>query len=584
VPFAFGLAFFGSPLNVKRVLIACLVVALALSGVTVMLLPRRSAPAAPERFRLPWPVVRGAYHVHSRLSDGTGTLDEIAAAAAKASLQFVIVTDHGDGTRTPSAPEYRAGVLCLDGVEISTELGHLAVLGLPPTPYPLGGHPREVLEDVHRFGGFAIAAHPGSPKTELRWMDWEAPIDGLEWLNADSEWRDEFLGNLGRSLLTYAFRPTETLASLLDRPASVLKAWDRLQRTRRVPALAGADAHARLGFGQPREPYDNRVLARVPSYEVSFRAFVNHVILDAQLTGDAAVDAERILAAVREGRVFTSVDGEAGLAQFQVFATSGTRIARVGDYLDVEGNAAVVAQISAPDGTRLVLLKDGEPIYDAVSPEIRVDVGSQPGAYRVEAFLPVNLATSSVPWVLSNPIYVGLRDAHANAVVPATVPPVSSRTVLATTEWRTEASEGSTSVLTADAIDGGMPALKWQFSLAAGARGRQFAALSLPVARGLADQDRIQVRLKSDGERRLWAQLRAPLEQQGSERWGRTFHTVRTLTSLDLRFADFRRIDIPATGPAPLDRVDSILLVVDTLNSLPGTAGTIWISDLWLAR
>jgi len=30
--------------------------------------------------------------------------------------------------------------------------------------------------------------------------------------------------------------------------------------------------------------------------------------------------------------------------------------------------------------------------------------------------------------------------------------------------------------------------------------------------------------------------------------------------------------------------VDSILLVVDMLNSLPGTTGTIWISDLWLAR
>jgi hypothetical protein len=356
-----------------------------------------------------------------------------------------------------------------------------------------------------------------------------------------------------------------------------------LLSTRRVPALAGADAHARLGLGQPREPYDNRVLARVPSYEVSFRAFVNHVILDGPLTGDAAADGARVLSAVREGRVFTSVDGEAGLSQFQTFATSGASLARPGEYLDVEGNAAVAAQISAPEGTRLVLLKDGAPIYDAVSPEIRVDVGNQPGAYRVEAYLPAGLATSSVPWVLSNPIYVGLRHVHAKAVVPAVMPPVTSRTAFATTEWRAEASDGSTSVLTADVLDGGMPALKWQFTLASGARAGQYAALWFPVGRGLAGQDRIQVRLKSDADRRVWAQLRAPASG-GSERWGRTLYTNSSLTSHELRFADYRRLDAPATGPLPLDRVDSILLVVDMLNSLPGTTGTIWISDLWLAR
>ena len=115
-------------------------------------------------------------------------------------------------------------MLCIDGVEISTEFGHYVALGLPRTPYPLAGHPREVIEDVRRFGGFGIAAHPGSPNSELRWTDWDAPFDGLEWLNADSEWRDEFWTSLGRVLLTYAFRPVETLGGLLDRPGSVLAA------------------------------------------------------------------------------------------------------------------------------------------------------------------------------------------------------------------------------------------------------------------------------------------------------------------------------------------------------------------------
>ena len=54
--------------------------------------------------------VRGLLHVHSQLSDGRGSADDIAAAAARTGLQFVVLTDHGDGTRRPDAPAYRSGV------------------------------------------------------------------------------------------------------------------------------------------------------------------------------------------------------------------------------------------------------------------------------------------------------------------------------------------------------------------------------------------------------------------------------------------------------------------------------------------
>ena len=45
--------------------------------------------------------------------------------------KFVVFTDHGDATRTPDPPAYRSGVLCLDGVEISTNGGHYIALDLP---------------------------------------------------------------------------------------------------------------------------------------------------------------------------------------------------------------------------------------------------------------------------------------------------------------------------------------------------------------------------------------------------------------------------------------------------------------------
>src|SRR5689334_21302421 len=130
--------------------------------------------------------VPGVLHIHTNRSDGLSTPDEVAAAAARAGLKFIVFTDHGDGTRQPDPPTYRSGVLCLDGVEISTSGGHYIAIDMPRSPYPLAGEPRDVVEDVRRMGGFGIVAHPDSPKGELRWSDWTLPFDGIELLNLDT--------------------------------------------------------------------------------------------------------------------------------------------------------------------------------------------------------------------------------------------------------------------------------------------------------------------------------------------------------------------------------------------------------------
>ena len=154
----------------------------------------------------PAPVLAGAFHVHSNRSDGSGSIDDIAAAAARAGLQFVILTDHGNGTRAPELPAYRSGVLTLDGVEISTAGGHYAVVGMPQAPYPLAGEPRDVVEDVRRLGGFGIVAHGDSPRTELQWTDWSAGVDGLEWLSLDTAWRQSSAPRLMTAAAGYWFR------------------------------------------------------------------------------------------------------------------------------------------------------------------------------------------------------------------------------------------------------------------------------------------------------------------------------------------------------------------------------------------
>jgi hypothetical protein len=563
---------------IRRLLLALAVIGAVLATVVVLLLPSRALPAASTHATLAWPVVRGAFHVHSRRSDGTGTLDELAAAAARAGLQFVVVTDHGDGTRAPEPPAYRSGVLMIDGVEISTNGGHYVALNLPKTPYPLAGDAVDVVDDVRRFGGFGFAAHPGSPKPALRWHDWSASFDGVEWLNADSEWRDEVWGSLGRVLLTYAFRPVETLGALLDRPADVIAHIDRIAARRHVVTIAGADAHARLGYRQSTDPYEDVVIARVPSYDVSFRAFVNHVIVRQALSGNAATDADLITAAIRGGHGFTSIDSLAVLGAFEMKATSGGTVVRPGEYLEVAGPVEIVASIAAPQATTLALLRNGELVYETREPTLRIDVGTEPGAYRVEARLPTQQATA-IPWVFTNPIYVGLAAAHVRYAAEAAAP-AQTRSPVATEAWTAEASPGSASALQPITLDDGTPAIEWRFELAPGARDSQYAAMRFPVSSGLAPHDRVQLRARSDRPRRVWAQLRTA----DGERWGKSFYVDSELQPIELRFAEFRPFDAASAAVPPLERIDSLLLVIDTMHTAPGSAGRVAITDLWFAR
>ena len=70
--------------------------------------------------------LRGAYHVHTLASDGRGSVEEVAAAAKRAGLSFVITTDHNLAALPPA--RYVGGVLVVPGIEITTPMGHLTSL------------------------------------------------------------------------------------------------------------------------------------------------------------------------------------------------------------------------------------------------------------------------------------------------------------------------------------------------------------------------------------------------------------------------------------------------------------------------
>ena len=557
---------------IRAVFIA--IVAIALAATTFLLLPPRALRLA---VSAPGPApVRGVIHVHSRRSDGSGTVDDIAVAANRAGLRFIVFTDHGDATRAPDAPVYLHGVLCIDAVEISTDGGHVVALGLGKAPYPLGGDARDVVEDLTRLGAFSIAAHPGSAKPGLRWTEWSAPFGGMEWLNGDSEWRDETPRAIATVLFTYPFRAPESLAQLLDRPDDVMRRWDVLTRRRPVVALAAADAHARLGTRGVGESAQGSVSLHIPTYEQVFRTF-SITLPQAHLTGDATADATAVLTEIRRGHVYSSVDALAEPARLAFTATSGGIHAAAGDVLPASGPVALHVDTNAPADSMIALFMNGAIHQVGHGPTLAATVTGDPAVYRVEVTLPNSPGTPPVPWLVSNPVYVGMS--HTPEPLPQRPPP--SHTVV---QYDNGPAAGFTvehSRMSSGAFDvvravGGTQ-IAFRYALGGSMSEGPYAALSMPAGPALAASDRIMFTAHADRPMRISLQIRTG---GAGERWRRSVYLDSTPRDVSVFFDDMTPVGMTTTRRPPLDKMNTVLWVIDTVNSRPGTNGQIWIDDV----
>jgi hypothetical protein len=521
---------------------------------------------------LPPTQVTLAYHVHTTRSDGTGTIEEVAAAAAAAGIQVVVVTDHGDGTRASDPPRFLDGVLIIDAAEIGTWGGHYAAIGAQPSPFPLGGDPASVVDDVTVERGIGVVAHPMSAKAGLAWRRWDLRFDAVEWLNADSEWRDR-PRDLWSALLTYPWRPVETITALLDRPVSALAEWDRQTARRRVAGIAAHDAHARIGLRGLGEPYDGAVAARAPGYEVMFRAFANVAELYVPLPKDAATAATAVTRAIADGRTYAVITGQRALrpVTFEV-SSSGGDPARFGEEVfdpRPDTPIAVRGEVDAPasatsrivcDGVELASARGGVVTWAGVTAargcRFEVDLGPP---YRA-------------PWVVTNPVY--LRP----ALEP---PPARDYSFTMSGELRGEswvpehgAASSSTVVPSRPISD------RVEFHWTLGDESSPYAAVRRDTPPDLGQYFGMFVAAEADRTMRLWIQLRAP--HDGGRRWGKSLRLGPRGSAL-LRFDDFLPLD-GQTGPIPLDQVTALLLVVDSVHSRRGDSGVVRLDRLVWAK
>jgi hypothetical protein len=499
-----------------------------------------------------------------------------------------VFTDHGDATRKPDPPQYRSGVLCFDGVEISTSGGHYVAIDLPAAAlYPIAGEPRDVVEDVRRLGGFGIVAHPDSPKAQLKWRDWTTMFDGIELLNPDTAWRvwmERANGDAGKwaarrrlfaAIVDYPFRPAEVMASLIP-PSEAVDEWEAQTRRRRVVAIAGADAHAKIA---PRsaDPGDSRFALPFPGYEPSLRVLSVHVHVDRPLTGNAAADGPLVMRAIRAGHLYTAVDAVAGPPSFEFTATSDRGTVNEGDELGAGGRVTLRVRSNAPDGFTTTIWRGLTALTSTTRAEpLAIDTPGEPAVYWAE----IRAAGRPNPltWIRSNAIYVR---------GPEPLPPRSApRPAAADTHaifdgtiagWRVE--HDPTSL--AEAEPAGED-LRLRFGLAGGTPGGQVAALVYDTPEGVARFNRISFSIRAARPMRVSVQLRDAVEPAG--RWQRSIYVDPAQLDHTVFFDDMVAVaNTPSPAPNPA-AVRSILFVVDANNTRPGASSVIWLRKIALER
>lgn len=358
----------------------------------------------------------GNLHAHTTLSDGTQPHAVLAAAAIRAGLDFLVVTDHNLRPDDVEGIYHRPGLadgsalLLLAGEEVNDrqlvpERNHLLVYGAGRSMAAHAqGQPAQVLLDaVHEAGGCAFIAHPTDRavpwigEESYRWEDWTVEgYAGLELWNTMSSLK-EVLPDPARGLLAV----NNPARAFVGPDPDTVALWDGLLRQgRRVSVIGNADAHAtRYTIGPVRKT--------IFPYEFLFRCVNTHVLLERPLSGDVAADARAIYTAIAQGRAFVGYGLPGDPRGFRFTAArhgsagSGVPVGEMGDTVSVEESG--VLRITAPAEARLRLICDGDVIAEKVGRSLSYGVKT-PGAYRAEAWKPLHGRERG--WIFSNPIYM----------------------------------------------------------------------------------------------------------------------------------------------------------------------------------
>jgi hypothetical protein len=342
----------------------------------------------------------GNLHIHSKHSDGGGTVSQIAAAAAKVGLDFIGLNDHAyavDDLHLEEEGLYDR-VLVLVGLEIGVRYHHYLAYGLKERIRQLNLSPQEVIDKVNGQGGFGFMAHPfekGMPFSEksvaYTWNDLSVHGHaGLSIWNFTSRWKERVKTVL-HGFYFLAFK-TQTLKGPSPK---TLAFWDSQCAERRTVAIGGSDAHGTVFRWGP--------IRLTPfTYEHLLNTINIHIFLNKKMPEDFQKAKQEVYGAMKAGRLFIGHDNLCPAKGFRFYflADDGSDL-----YMGEEGifhpGQFVV---ESPFEGEIRLIKDGNLLRRWRGTEAVHRVEGK-GVYRIEAYRRL-FPFGWRPWIFTNPIYL----------------------------------------------------------------------------------------------------------------------------------------------------------------------------------
>jgi hypothetical protein len=349
----------------------------------------------------------GVYHVHSSMSDGLQSPGEIALQARISGVSLVLLTDHGSPNRASSSfRETIDGVTIVGGSEASLPDGRLTFFGAQSVPkFRLSSFPPEAIDDAREWGAFPVLAYPDDPRYHWRYWNTDLRPSGIEILNLFTSLRAGSWADRLRLAMYYPFSRYYFLKQIAV-PTESIAHWDVLLQRDKIWGFAASDAHG--GFH-----ITSWLSIKLPSYADTFSFAAMGI--GRQYESDPE-------AAIRSGDFFNCIRGAGEPERFEFSAHRGLQKYRSGS--DAPSNSHLHVEVQAgKQATRLVLKKDGAALREIIGDHLDLE-NTGTGVYRVEVFLIGHpLLQANVPWILSNPIFVGVvrepRPPHTTSAIRA---------------------------------------------------------------------------------------------------------------------------------------------------------------------
>jgi hypothetical protein len=354
----------------------------------------------------------GSIHMHSKYSDGSGSVEDIVSSAADTDLDFIILTDHNTlKAKDKGYEKWYGNTMLIVGYEINDKKNrnHYMVFGTDKVVSTFEKLPDgdtgsrltavEYVKKIKEQGGIGFLAHPYEKRKHLPehppypWTAWDSEdFTGIEIWNHMSEWAE---GLNDSNKLQRFLHP---LKSIVAPPEITLKKWDELNENRKVVAIGGIDAHAHkhniMGF-------DFEIFA----YKILFKSIRTHVLLENEIKrGDEnkfESERDKIIEALGRGRSFVVNNYNGSGKGFRFVAEYDGVNYVMGDEIafDKSKNKKIIFRTMLPAKAKIRFIHNGKCADELTGLDCIWD-SDETGSYRIEAW------KDSKGWIFSNHIRV----------------------------------------------------------------------------------------------------------------------------------------------------------------------------------